>query len=81
MLLFDDFTGPDGVITNHYAFWSDDKTAFRDDVWEMESGCALRRENRLWTGVPTSNLPNKDCSNGSGSRGLPALDEAQLHRT
>ena len=60
---------PNGVITNHYAFWSpDDTTAFRDDVWEMESGCALRRDNMLWTGVPTSNLPNKDCSNGSGSQ-------------
>jgi hypothetical protein len=67
-LLYDDFTGPDGVITNHYAFWSDDSTAFRDDIWEMESGCALRRDNMLWTGVPTSNLPNKDCSNGSGSQ-------------
>ena len=66
-LLFDDFTGPDGVITNHYAFWHDDETAFRDDIWEMESGCALRRDNTLWTGVPTSNLPNRDCSNGSGS--------------
>jgi hypothetical protein len=66
-LLFDSFTGADGVITNHYAFWSDDDDAFRDDIWEMESGCALRRENRLWTGVPTSNLPNRDCSNGSGS--------------
>jgi hypothetical protein len=68
-LLFDDFTGPDGVITNHYAFWApDDRTAFRDDIWEMESGCALRRDNMLWTGVPTSNLPNKECSNGSGSQ-------------
>ena len=66
-LLFDSFTGADGVITNHYAFWSDDRTAFTDDVWEMESGCALRRNDMLWTGVPTSNLPNKDCSNGSGS--------------
>ena len=66
-LLFDSFTGPDGVITNHYAFWSDDDSAYRDDIWEMESGCALRSDNTLWTGVPTSNLPNKDCSNGSGS--------------
>ena len=67
-LLFDSFTGADGVITNHYAFWSpSDDTAFRSDIWEMESGCALRRDNTLWTGVPTSNLPNKDCSNGSGS--------------
>jgi hypothetical protein len=67
VLLFDDFNGSNGVITNHYAFWSDDKSAFTDDVWEMESGCALRRDNMLWTGVPTSNLPNRDCSNGSGS--------------
>jgi hypothetical protein len=68
-LLFDDFTGADGVITNHYAFWhgDDDDSAFRDDIWEMESGCALRRDNTLWTGVPTSNIPNRDCSNGSGS--------------
>jgi hypothetical protein len=66
-LLFDSFTGEDGVITNHYAFWSDDDSAFRDDTWEMESGCALRSDNTLWTGAPTSNLPNKDCSNGSGS--------------
>jgi hypothetical protein len=67
-LLSDSFTGPDGVITNHYAFWSpDDDSAFRDDIWEMESGCALRSDNTLWTGVPTSNLPNRDCSNGSGS--------------
>jgi hypothetical protein len=67
-LLFDPFTGADGVITNHYAFWNpSDATAFRSDVWEMESGCALRRDNTLWSGVPTSNIPNKDCSNGSGS--------------
>jgi hypothetical protein len=67
-LLFDSFTGVDGVITNHYAFWHpDDATAFRSEVWEMESGCALRQDNMLWSGVPTSNIPNKDCSNGSGS--------------
>jgi hypothetical protein len=66
-LLYDPFTGADGVITNHYAFWSGDDSAFRDDTWEMESGCALRSNNTLWTGVPTSNLPNRDCSNGSGS--------------
>jgi hypothetical protein len=67
-LLFDDFTGPDGVITNHYAYWhSSDPLAFQDDIWEMESGCALRQDNTLWTGIPTSNVPNRDCSNGSGS--------------
>lgn len=67
-LLFDDFTGRDGVITNHYAFWSPgDDSAFRSEIWEMESGCARRQNNTLWSGVPTSNLPNRDCSNGSGS--------------
>lgn len=67
-LLFDDFTGADGVITNHYAYWhSDDPLAFQDDIWEMESGCALRKDNTLWSGIPTSNIPNRDCSNGSGS--------------
>ena len=68
VLFADSFTGSDGVITNHYAFWSpNDDSAFRDDNWEMESGCALRQDNTLWTGVPTSNIPNRDCSNGSGS--------------
>jgi hypothetical protein len=66
-LLSDAFTGPDGVITNHYAYWSQDPTAFRSPTWEMESGCALRSGATLWTGVPTSNIPNRDCSNGSGS--------------
>jgi hypothetical protein len=68
VLFADGFTGANGVITNHYAFWSpDDRTAFRDPNWEMESGCALRQNNTLWSGVPTSGEPNKDCSAGSGS--------------
>lgn len=68
VLFGDAFTGSDGVITNHYAFWSpDDESAFRSPNWEMESGCALRQDNTLWTGVPTSNIPNRNCSNGSGS--------------
>ena len=67
-LFADGFTGADGVITNHYAFWSpDDTRAFRSANWEMESGCALRQDNTLWSGVPTANEPNRDCSNGSGS--------------
>jgi hypothetical protein len=67
-LFADTFTGLDGVLTNHYAFWSpSDRTAFRSPDWEMESGCALRKDNTLWSGVPTANIPNRDCSNGSGS--------------
>jgi hypothetical protein len=62
------FDGPDRVITNHFAYFAPDYVdAHRSRTWEVESGCALRDGNRLWTGVPTTNLPNRDCSNGSGS--------------
>ena len=67
VLLSDPFTGPDGVITNHYAYWSDDERAYRSPTWESESGCALRSGDTMWTGVPTSNIPNRTCTNGSGS--------------
>jgi hypothetical protein len=67
VLMQEAFSGSDGVITNHYAYWSDDPDAFRSDTWEMESGCSFRSGNTMWTGVPTSNLPNRNCSNGSGS--------------
>jgi hypothetical protein len=68
LLFRDSFDGPDGVITNHYAYFAPAYAdAHRSPDWEMESGCALRDGSRLWTGVPTTNLPNKECSNGSGS--------------
>jgi hypothetical protein len=62
-------SGPDRLITNHYAYWSpDDPAAFRDPFWEMESGSLFRHAGSLWTGLPTDNLPNRDSSNGSGSQ-------------
>jgi hypothetical protein len=68
LLFRDAFDGRDGVITNHYAYYSPDYVdAHRSPNWEVESGCALRDGNRLWTGEPTTNLPNKNCTNGSGS--------------
>jgi hypothetical protein len=68
LLFADPFDGPDGVITNHYAYYSpDDPEAHRSPDWRVQSGCALRRGNRLWTGIPTENLPNRDCTNGTGS--------------
>lgn len=66
-LLRDGFNGPDGIITNHFAFWSDGLAGFRSPTWEMESGCALRRSNTLWSGKPSSSVPNINCSNGAGS--------------
>jgi hypothetical protein len=68
LLFQDNFDGFDRVITNQYAYYKpDDPTAHRSPAWEVQSGCALRAGNRLWTGVPTTDLPNRDCSNGSGS--------------
>jgi hypothetical protein len=66
-LLFDDFTGPDGVITNQYAYWSSDARAIQSPIWEMDSGSLLRRGNSGWTGVPDSVPPNFDSSNGTNS--------------
>jgi hypothetical protein len=68
LLFREGFDGPDGVITNHYAYFEpDDPKAHRSPDWEMESGCALRRADVLWTGEPTMTLPNRDCTNGTGS--------------
>ena len=68
LLFRDSFDGPDGIITNHHAYFAPSyEEAHRSPLWEMESGCALRRGNRLWTGVPTLGEPNKDCTNGTGS--------------
>ena len=68
LLFRDSFDGDDRVITNHYAYHApDDVDAPRSPSWEVESGCALRDGNRLWTGELTTNLPNKDCTNGTGS--------------
>ena len=68
LLFRDTFDGQDGIITNHHAYFAPAyEEAHRSPVWEVESGCALRDRNRLWTGAPTSNEPNRECSNGTGS--------------
>ena len=68
LLFRDNFDGRDRVITNQYAYYSPDVPGRAPLAkWEVQSGCALRTGNQLWTGVPTENLPNRDCSDGSGS--------------
>jgi hypothetical protein len=68
-LLFQDlFDGPDGIITNHYAYFAPPyEDVPRSPAWEVESGCALRDGNRLWSGAVDGVEPNKDCSNGAGA--------------
>jgi hypothetical protein len=68
LLFRDAFDGRDRVITNHHAYYSPDYVdAHRSSKWEVESGCALRDGNRLWSGEPMTGLPNRDCSNTTGS--------------
>jgi hypothetical protein len=68
LLFRDSFDGPDGIITNHYAYYAPPYVdAYRSPTWEVQSGCALQDGNRLWTGAPTANEPNRECSNGTGS--------------
>lgn len=63
----DGFDGPDALITNHYARWTDDPLAARSPNWEMDSGSMFRHGDTAWTGRPTCNLPNRTASNGGGS--------------
>jgi|GEM_PF-7084517 len=72
----DEFNGPDKIITNHYARWTDDARAARSPNWAMDSGSMFRHDGTAWTGSPTCNLPNRTSSNGSGS----AIFRAHLTR-
>jgi hypothetical protein len=58
-LLAQRFDGPDGLITNEFAYWNPgDPLAVIDPVWSMESGSMLRRGGRAWTGVPDDREPD-----------------------
>ena len=68
LLFRDAFDGPDGIITNQHAYFAPSyEEKHESPNWEMESGCALRDGNRMWTGKPTKPVPNRECSNGTGS--------------
>jgi hypothetical protein len=67
-LLSDDFDGPDGLVTNGYAFFApEDRKAARSPVWEVEAGSLLRKDGTGWSGVPDDVDENRDSSNGTGS--------------
>jgi hypothetical protein len=67
-LFADSFDGPDGVITNQYAF---DNPTHPDAVispdWQATSGSFLRRSSTGWTGVPDDVAPDATSSNGTNS--------------
>lgn len=68
ILLQDNFTYPDGLITNEYAFWNpNDTTAIRSPIWDSDSGSFFASGGAGWTGVPNNIGPNRLSTNGNNS--------------
>ena len=64
----DDFTGPDGVVTNQYAFDNRNRPdAILSPDWEATSGSLFRRGGSAWTGVPDDVAPDATSSTGNAS--------------
>jgi hypothetical protein len=52
-LLADDFSQPDGLITNEFAYFNPgNPQAVRSPIWMVTSGSLFARDNTGWTGVP-----------------------------
>jgi hypothetical protein len=70
LLFSDDFAhanGPNSLITNQQALWSDDPAVVRSPNWEMTSGSLFSRAGLGWSGVPDGVVPDATSSNGTGS--------------
>lgn len=56
-LLADDFSRPNGLITNEFAYFNPhDPAAVRSPVWMVTSGSLFARDGTGWTGVPDRGL-------------------------
>ena len=56
-LLTDDFSRPNGLITNEFAYFNPhDPAAVRSPVWMVTSGSLFARDDTGWTGVPDRGL-------------------------
>ena len=70
LLLADQFTGLDGLISNSYAYWNGwDTAALTDPTWAVEGGSMFRLGSTAWTGVPDNHYATaRDSSTGTGSQ-------------
>ena len=67
-LLRDGFDGPDGVITNEYAYYNGwDSSAMFSPTWEAENGTMYRRSGTMWTGVPNGGDVDRLSTTWNGS--------------
>jgi hypothetical protein len=68
MILFQDNFVKAELITNEYAFWNPIAVdAVRSPNWDMNSGSLFLRDNRAWSGVPDTVVPNAKSTNGTNS--------------
>ncbi len=57
-LLVDDFSGPNGLVTNEFAFFNQhNPAAVRSPTWIVTSGSLFVHDHAGWTGVPDQGPP------------------------
>jgi hypothetical protein len=62
-LLSDDFSQPDGLITNEFAYYNPDNAGARTSpVWIATSGSLFARDHAGWTGIPDVGTPGPGSS-------------------
>lgn len=68
VLVADEFSRPDGLITNEYAYWnSSAPDRIVDGTWSMTSGSLFAAGGSGWSGLPDNREPNATSSNGTNS--------------
>src|SRR6266700_617283 len=57
-LLSDDFSQPNGLITNEFAYYNQGNPAARTSpIWLATSGSLFALDNAGWTGIPDAGVP------------------------
>jgi hypothetical protein len=68
VLVADEFSRPDGLITNEYAYWNPSASdRITDPTWSMTSGSLFAQNGTAWSGLPDDREPNATSSNGTDS--------------
>ena len=67
-LFIDQFSEPDGLITNEYAYYDPGESdSVVSPKWQLDSGSLFARDNTGWSGIPDDKEPNANSTNGTDS--------------
>jgi hypothetical protein len=67
-LFSDDFNGPDGLITNEFAYFNPgNPAAVRSPSWIVTSGSLFVHNNAAWTGIPDRGLTGPKSASATDS--------------